>query len=446
VKRRLASWLTGTQLRRNVVSGTLTSVGSSALVLVSYPVYLGHLGLETYGVWLVLSSVIALAQLGNFGISQAMTKYAAEGQARCDYEGIESRLSTGVALLVGVGVVAFVSMTVGRGALVSLLGLSPQLGSLSATLLPYVALLSGLMLVTQAYIGLLAGLGRFDQSNYIQLAGKAIALAVSWMMLAAGAELAGLLMGSALAQLLMQAWAVRATKRAAPISSFRWSGVTRQKARELLGFGGAVFGASVVNWLLHPLNRVLLTRYSGATSTTVFEVAYSGTMQIRALGDSGIRAVMPEFSRANAAGLIGSMATLNRKTTRLIWLGAGPLYALLWVGSPTLLQLWLGSAYVSVQGDVFRVMLLGSFLSLLAVPAYYYLLGVGMVRAVLMSHVIQTGTSLAVVIAALLLKGRLQAVTVAAGVSAGFLASFVYVRQARSAHLAESKRNKESQE
>ena len=47
-------------------------------MLIAYPVYLGFLGYEKYGLWLTLATVLSFSQLGKLGINHAVIKVVAE--------------------------------------------------------------------------------------------------------------------------------------------------------------------------------------------------------------------------------------------------------------------------------------------------------------------------------------------------------------------------------
>ena len=76
------------QLRRNVATGAGTAFVNVLLGLGSYPIYLHFLGYEQYGVWLALSTILTFAQLGNFGVSPAVTKLVAEAHGARDLPGV----------------------------------------------------------------------------------------------------------------------------------------------------------------------------------------------------------------------------------------------------------------------------------------------------------------------------------------------------------------------
>lgn len=136
---------------------------------------------------------------------------------------------------------------------------------------------------------------------------------------------------------------------------------------------------------------------------TVFGIAYTGTMQLRTFIDGALRPIMPEFSRLGgiprAEGATRARE-LARRASRLTWQVGAPLYLFCALAAPQLLQAWLGSRLLPVQVPIFRIMLVGSFLSALAVPGYYILVGVGSVRTIVGSHAVQTFLSLLLQLAA----------------------------------------------
>jgi O-antigen/teichoic acid export membrane protein len=93
------------------------------------------------------------------------------------------------------------------------------------------------------------------------------------------------------------------------------------------------------------------------------------------------------------------IALLYRQTVRLIVSFGVPVYTILLVLAPILLKLWLGARFVEAMPAAFRIMLVGTFVSLIGVPAYYTLLGLGCVRHIFRSHMIQSLTNVLAILA-----------------------------------------------
>ena len=76
--------------------------------------------------------------------------------------------------------------------------------------------------------------------------------------------------------------------------------------------------------------------------------------------------------------------------------------------------------------EVFRILLVGSFASLLAVPAYFLLLGAGWIGSCLAAYFVQSAINVVIVMTAYLVTGTLTIDVVAVGVGTGFVVSATY--------------------
>jgi O-antigen/teichoic acid export membrane protein len=159
-----------------------------------------------------------------------------------------------------------------------------------------------------------------------------------------------------------------------------------------------------------PFNRFIIARSLGLKAVTVFEIAYSGSMQIRALLDSGFRALIPEVSALAtlpAADRRTRLRRLDRQSTLVVLALGVPAYAALAVLAEPLLRVWLRGGFVPELTGAFRIMLVASFVSLVGVPAYYFLLSVGAARWCLWAHVVQAAGNVTLLLILPVLMGGL---------------------------------------
>jgi O-antigen/teichoic acid export membrane protein len=70
--------------------------------------------------------------------------------------------------------------------------------------------------------------------------------------------------------------------------------------RSLMAFGSGVLASTLINFLLSPLSKFVLTRYVGPSTVPVYDMAFTMTMQLRGVLDSGFSSLMPEVSRLKA--------------------------------------------------------------------------------------------------------------------------------------------------
>ncbi len=378
-----------------------------AVLAVAYPIYLHFLGYEKYGVWLVLATVLSFAQLGNLGIGQAVMKLVAEEYGRDDIEGVQRYVATALALLCFSGAVALVVILALKNQIVAAFNLSDENASTVLWLLPYIGILSIYVFAVQTMNATLSGLGRMDLANWTQSAGRIVAVVTAVFLLYGGRGIESLLIGNTLSYVLVHIVSLILIRRIAPVRLLRTANLSIRCCKRLLSFGLGLFGGSLMSLLLSPFNKLMLSRYAGVSSIPVYEIAYNGGMQIRALVEAGLRAVMPEVSRISRdlSGTRERILRLYHRLLKFILIFFLPLCGGLILLSARLLSLWLGQRFVEELPAVFNIMLVGVLISLLGVPAYYTLMGLGMVRHTFAANAILSCTSV-LVIMLIVLSGR----------------------------------------
>jgi len=418
------------QLRVNMASGTVTTVMNIAVMAAGYSIYLHFLGYEKYGVWLVLATVLTFAQLGNLGMGPAVMKLVAEEYGRGDIKGIQHYVTTALVMLCISGTVALIVILALKSQIVAMFKLSDENAKMVLWLLPYIGLLSIYVFMVQVFDAALSGLGRMDLSNYIQSTGRIVAVIVAAVLLYAGRGIESLLIASIASYLILHIAYLVCIWRIAPIRFLQISSFDVYRCKRLLHFGGAVFGSSLISMLFNPFNKLMLSRYVGVAAVPIYEIAFQSAVQVRALLETALRPILPEISRLSGLATIVSaerIRTINRRLIKLIlWYGS-PFYVFLFLASGILMRFWLRENYNSTLLLPFRLILLGTFLNLLAVPAYHTLLGLGKVRSSIISAMIISGGNFVLVLGRFILTGHVSVTGIFAGLILLFATSTVYL-------------------
>lgn len=432
--------LLSSQLRVNIASGMATTVVNIAVMAAGYPIYLHFLGYEKYGVWLVLATVLTFAQLGDIGISSAIIKFVAEEYGRNNIKGVQCYITTALAMLcISGGVVLFVILFF-KTQIIGLFKLSDENSKMALWLLPYIGILSVYVFMVQALNAVLSGLGRMDLANYIQLIGRFMLVFIAAVLLFGGRGIESLLIGNTLSYVFIQIVSFVFIRRIANIRLLQIRRLDVQMGKRILRFGGAVFSGSLISMFLNPFNKLMLSRYAGVSTVPIYEIAYNGSMQIRALFEAALRALMPEISRISANITIqvkNRIVQLNSRAMKLILMFGIPIYGVLAIFAPLLLRIWLGGKFTETLPGAFRIMLVGTFLSLLGVPAYYILMGAGHVQDTLVSYIIQSAVNVAIM-SCVLLFSTVSLVAVVFSTSFGMMVSTLYLILAKTENFQAS--------
>lgn len=226
--------LFSSQLRINMVSGVVATVVNVVVLATAYPVYLHFLGYETYGVWLILATVLTFAQLGNLGISSAIMKLVAEEHGRGNTKGIQSYVTTSLGILLVTGSLTLILILLFQNQIISALKLSGQNAVIASQFLPYIAFLSVCVMLVQVLNSAISGLGRMDIANYILSGGRVVTVGISSILLWLGNGIESLLIGNTLSYIFVGGVSVFFIKRNANIHLFRVNNLNRQCFRKLV--------------------------------------------------------------------------------------------------------------------------------------------------------------------------------------------------------------------
>lgn len=423
------------QLNINMLSGVVTTSINTLLLVVAYPVYLNFLNYELYGVWIVLATILNLAQLGNLGISPAITKLISEEYSNKNIKIIESYIVSSLSILALTGGCVLLFLVYFSGIIINLFNLGTINEIIFLQLLPYIGVLSVYVIIVQTLNAILAGLGRMDIANYCMTSGRVVAVSLSVTLLLAGYGIESLLIGESLAYVFVHIVSIHFIGRIVKIRMLNLYAWDLNRVKALFRYGGTLFGSSLIAILFDPFNKMILSRYVGVAVIPVYELSYRGAVQFRNLFEATLRPILPEISHIAGRSLhvaVEEIRAINKQGMKIILLFGVPLYTALYLEAPWFLELWLGVKYQESIPSVFRLVLVGTFITLIAVPSYYTLLGLGKVHYTIVSAIIISGGNFLLISIIILLTQHISVQSVFINlIFSCFLSSIYLIRQAK---------------
>ena len=425
------------QLRRNVASGVVAAGCGSLVALASYPIYICYLGLEVYGIWVVLAAIMQFAMLGDFGISHSTTKLVAEEFSKDNLPGVQRYVTSSLLLLGLAGSLALSVLWIAGEKVIGFFDLSPQHAEIVRTYLPWANLVAVYTILGRICNAALSGLGRMDLANYIQTAGRILGVATSTLLLAIGLGVESLLIGSIVNCVFAHAASVLTFRRISRggLVILEWPRLAC--FQRVASFGGGVFSASLVSLALNPFNKLLLCKFGGVASVPIYDIAFHSALQVKGLAEAALRALIPEVSRLATIGSQEAserVGQLNRRVLKIMLSLSLPIYFVVLVMIKPLITLWLGTTVAEPLWPVVAVMLLASLASLISVPSYYTLLGIGQVRSIFVASVVKVATNVTICMGIVMVGATVSplslafAVLVALSVTSLYLVSEIWRR------------------
>lgn len=413
-----------------MASGVATTIANVAVTGISYPVYLHFLGYEKYGVWLVLATILSFTQLSNLGIGSAVMKLVAEEHGKGDIKGIQSYVTTAILSLCTSGTLALLVMLCFKSQIIGVFKLTEANAQVASNLLPYMGLLTIYVFVVQVFSATLSGLGRMDLANYSDTIGRIIALGTSSLLLAQGRGIESLFIGNVTSYIFILLILLFLINRINKFTFLDTNNLDIARLKKLLKLGSGMFGSALISMLLGPFNKLMISRWVGVSSVPIYEIAFNGTMQIRSLIEAGFRAMSPEISRISTnmeAEANKRIVSINSRAMKIIWIVGLPFWSMLVIFVTPLLKIWLRTKYIDTLPVVFQIMLVGTFLSLLGVPSFYTLMGLGRTSKLFISNVIQSSINALLITVIILIGTNLSIYYFVLAVTFGMGSSTLYL-------------------
>ena len=381
------------RLRWNAASGMFRFAVLTLVYFVTYPYMLHKLGSERFAMWalaLVISQSLGTQDLGLAG---ALMKFVPEHWSNKDFDRICQLVSTTTLVLGSIGIVLGLGVLVMRNWLAGFLRIPPQLRNEMAWLLAGMGGVFLLNLLCSGLSAVLIGIQRMDASNLAYVMSAVIQGAGVFWVLSHGYGLLGLLANTALMSLLWGTSTWVLLHRYLPGFRFQLSAGWRRDAACLTGYGLNIQAASMGSLLTIPPIKVFLSRYVSLSSVSFFELASGMAMQLR----SGfLMAAMPLTSASaqlRSEGADDRVARLYQQSFRYLFFGALPVFSCAAALAPGFINSWLGRNTPYVAATL-GLLLVGWFLNLLSVAAFFMLQGQGFARFQMYSTALQAVCSI----------------------------------------------------
>ena len=377
----------GPLLARNATWNLLCQGVPMAVAILTIPRLIRGLGVDRFGVLTLAWMVLGYFSLFDLGLGRALTKLVAERLGRGEEHEVPDLAWTGLVLMSALGLAG--SLLVGllapwlvRGVLQipgPLRGESLLAVQLLAVALPFVIGTAGLRGLMEAY-------QRFGPINAVKTVVGVFTLAGPLLVLPFRPSLGpvvGILVVGRVAS-----WAAHVALCARTIPGIGRGSVRRDLVRPLVGFGGWMTLANVINPLMVQMDRFLIGASLGTAVIAYYTTPHELVTKSWLLSGAVLGVVYPAFATSYAR---------ERSRTALIF-GRGLKYVFMMLFPPTIvlvalapeiLGLWLGPDFATRASWVMRCLAVGVFLNGLAMVSSALLQGVGRPDLVAKLHLVE---------------------------------------------------------
>lgn len=376
------------QLTRNILTLYAARAVSIVAGIALFPFIAHQVGLDAFGVWLLISSVTIFFSTTDFGLGTSAIRYVAKAHGEGDHHGVNRVLCSTLACFCVLGAVLAVLYIGAFAVLWPHLDIpSAQRGEARAIL----AIVAGttLLIGMPLYVfrQVLAAIQRYDAANAVLLVQTLLRVGLVVGLLLGGFGIVGVAVAEGVAALASSLLALAWCRRLLPRLRFSWRLVSLRLIREMAPYSAQVFVMGVASLVILETDTIVIGLFLPIAMVTLYAGAYRIYKVCRDVTGSVMQAMVPDASRALAQERHERVRMLLvRGTTFANGLMLAVAVPVIVFGQP-LLVAWAGDDFAQVDG-VLAILVASLLINNNHLVAVGVLTGMGRIGAYTRYHVI----------------------------------------------------------
>jgi len=347
-----------------------------AFNLVASPIIVHGLGLEAYGILILVGITTSYFGFVELGLGRASVQLLARHRARGEPEDFVEVLWTATLAYLALGIAGAVLLAASAPLLVRhALNVSEarQPEAIQAFAIGAVGLVIALQRNVASSVA--TAMERFDIISRVTLATGALLAVLTVALVLMGAGLIGVMLGSLAVQAAGFFVYFAVSWRLLPnLFPVRW---TVARLRAIARVSGYISVSQIVNPLLEQIEKFLIGAFSAVDRLPFYSVPYSMAGALTIVPTSLATVIYPAMARLlSQEDHAGVRETLRRATRYIFVMLLGPVFFLI-VYAPSILAVWMGPDFSANATTPLRILAVAILVNVLSWPSYHLLHAAG---------------------------------------------------------------------
>ncbi len=386
----------------------------TALLLTPY--ILSHLGVNDFGMWVLLTVFINWFNLFELGLGSSFVKYISAYYTHRDYDRINHVLFSGLLFYSAFGVL-LVFIGLALEPLFSWFRMAPAPG------VYFLILMScALQNIATMFLSVFKGIQRMDKSNTIEITLSLVNVGGTVLFLEAGFGMLGLAINALLSAVIAVFVTWLTVARVLPELSLGWH-YDGKLLRAMFGYGAKMQVSRLGGMVCFQMDKLIISRLMGTAAVSFYEVSSRLTSFMRAVPLVMLSALIPATSELGARNDREKILRTYWLASRYVAMVTVALVAYVVLEAESLVTLWLGKGFEQ-SAVLIRILAIGYGVNALGGAASQTGAGVGRPEFDMRSTVLLMTLN---PILSMLLVRQFGAAGAAAGTSAALVISAVYL-------------------
>ncbi|MBI2865278.1 MAG: polysaccharide biosynthesis C-terminal domain-containing protein [Chloroflexi bacterium] len=336
-------------IAQRMLNGTMANnVGQFITLVIGFfltPFVLQRLGPASYGLWVLIGSIVAYGTVLDFGIWGTVVKYVAEYKARGELARAHTLVATALRCYVVLGLIAAGLSLIIAPFVPYLFNVAPTDSDTAVWLVVLSGVGLGVSIPSVTATAVLRGLQRFDLVNLLIAIGTVLTGAGTVTVLLLGWGVLGIAAVVIPTTVLMQVPSIWLVNRIAPDLHFGWRGARLSEVRTIVAFSSSLFVMQLAGRLQTKTDEIVIAAFLPVSAVTPYALARRLSEMVSLICEQSTKVMVPLASQLDADRQWSRLRTLYLTSSRLTLALAslGGITLIMLAGS--VLTVWVGPAY-----------------------------------------------------------------------------------------------------
>ncbi|MCU0390766.1 MAG: oligosaccharide flippase family protein [Thermoflexibacter sp.] len=367
------------QAIQNSFWGVLNAVVHPILMLLAIPIFISYLGIEQFGGWSIINSIIASMGIFNMGLGSATVNFIAKYRANDDWDNIYRVINTtfSIYLILSIAITTIGILSTDLLIDYKVFNIPTQHVELTRYTLRIGFFIVGLRYIEGVLVSIFVGFERNDISSKIHISSKALLIAVQLTLVVMNFSLIAVFIATAIMSILSLIIELYIVKRF--VKGLKFSLLfSKSSFKEVFSFGIWTWTQSIVGIISGQIDKFIVVWLSGLGVFGYYSIGQEVATRIHGLFGAATSWIFPKIAKETAKNndilpfyynmqfLIISIGILSVST--------------LFYTRDFFFTLWLGAEKYAQSVDFITVFLYFNIFSVTTIVPYHFLNSGGYVR------------------------------------------------------------------
>lgn len=349
------------KIARGAAWNWIAFVITGALGFFVSPYVVRRLGSTSYGVWVLVNSIVLYMAVLDLGIRGAVVRFVSADHPRGLHADASDAVSAALWFRLWLGVLVL-AVTVALALVATrLFNIPPELHAVTRVAI----LLSGTNLLVSLVFGVFSGvlnaLHRFDLINIAGIGQALLNAGGVVVLLGSGHGIASLALWQLIVGLMNGAFLCRAAFRIYPELRLRWRTPGRELVQKFGSYSFYLFLLAAAGQVIYYTDNVIIGAVLPISAVTLYAIGFAPTLYLGQVLSAISVTLLPAASGLAAQGDFEQLRRLLLQGTRAVMATALPLVIAMLIRGKTFISLWMGPEYGEPSGQVLQVLMLSWF-------------------------------------------------------------------------------------